>query len=184
MYFCNPILGNMERDNEFLIPVSGLALGVHEYQFNINDEFFADMDYSEVKQGRVTVSLNVVREETMMTLNFHIEGKVRVPCDRCGDEFDISIQSEQVFCIKLGAEEIEESDDVVVVPAEEHAYDIRSLVYEYIILSIPMHRTHPEGECNPEALALLSHDPETDSEEETGVDPRWAALKDLKIEDN
>ena len=183
MYFCNPILGNMERDNEFLIPVSGLALGVHEYQFNINDEFFADMDYSEVKQGRVTVSLNVVREETMMTLNFHIEGKVRVPCDRCGDEFDISIQSEQVFCIKLGAEEIEESDDVVVVPAEEHAYDIRSLIYEYIILSIPIYRVHPEGECNPEVLAMLSHDEEP-SDEEVATDPRWAALKDVKLEDN
>jgi len=174
----------MERENEFLIPVSGLALGVHDYTFDINDDFFADMDYSEVKKGEVTVSLNIVREESMMTLNFAIDGKVLVPCDRCGDEFYIPIQSEQVFCIKFGAEEIEESDDVVVVPAEEHAYDIRSLVYEYIILSIPMHRVHPDGECNPEALALLSNDPEPEKEEEAGMDPRWAALKDLKIEDN
>ena len=175
----------MEKENEFFIPVSGLALGVHDFRFDINDDFFADMDYSEVKQGHVTVSLEVVREEMMLTLNFHIEGEVRVPCDRCGDEFNIPIQSEQVFCIKLGAEEVEESDDVVVVPAEEHAYDIRSLVYEYIILSIPMHRVHPEGECNPEALALLSHDPEPIAEEEEStMDPRWAALKDLKIEDN
>ncbi len=174
----------MERENEFLIPVSGLALGVHDYKFDINDDFFADMDYSEVKKGEVTVSLNIVREESMMTLNFAIDGKVLVPCDRCGDEFYIPIQSEQVFCIKFGAEEIEESDDVVVVPAEEHAYDIRSLVYEYIILSIPMHRVHPDGECNPEALALLSNDPEPETEEEADMDPRWAALKDLKIEDN
>ncbi|MCR5013519.1 MAG: DUF177 domain-containing protein [Bacteroidales bacterium] len=167
-----------------MIPVSGLALGVHDYKFDINDDFFADMDYSEVKKGEVTVSLNIVREESMMTLNFAIDGKVLVPCDRCGDEFYIPIQSEQVFCIKFGAEEIEESDDVVVVPAEEHAYDIRSLVYEYIILSIPMHRVHPDGECNPEALALLSNDPEPETEEEADMDPRWAALKDLKIEDN
>lgn len=174
----------MEKGNEFLIPVSGLGIGVHDYQFDINDEFFADKEYSEVKQGNVTVKLTVVREETMMTLNFHIEGKVLVPCDRCGDEFYIPIQSEQVFCIKLGADEVEESDDVVVVPAEEHAFDIRSLVYEYIILSIPIHRVHPEGECNPEALALLSHDEEPSEESDETLDPRWAALKDLKIEDN
>jgi len=175
----------MEKENEFLIPVSGLALGVHHFRFDINDDFFADMDYSEVKQGQVTVSLEVVREETVLNMTFHIEGTVRVPCDRCGDEFDIPIQNEQVFCIKLGAEEVEESDDVVVVPAEEHAYDIRSLIYEYIILSIPMHRVHPDGECNPEALALLSNDSEPDSDnEEDTMDPRWAALKDLKIEDN
>ena len=168
-----------------MIPVSGLALGVHNYKFDINDAFFADLDYSEVKQGQVTVDLEAIKEELMITLNFHIEGKVLVPCDRCADEFYIPIQSEQVFYIKLGAEEVEESDDVVVVPAEEHAYDIRSLVYEYIILSIPIHRVHPEGECNPQVLALLSHDEEQPVEEQAvETDPRWAALKGLKIEDN
>ncbi len=174
----------MEKENEFLIPVSGLALGTHDFRFDIKDDFFADMDYSEVKQGMVTVDLEVLREELMMTLNFHLEGKVLVPCDRCADEFYIPIQSEQVFYIKLGAEEVEESDDVVVVPAEEHAYDVRSLIYEYIILSIPMHRVHPEGECNPQVLAMLSHDEEPAEEEEAETDPRWAALKDVKIEDN
>ena len=173
----------MEKDNEFLIPVSGLALGVHSFKFDIKDDFFADMDYSEVKQADVTVDLEVLREELMMTLNFHLEGKVLVPCDRCADEFYIPIQSEQVFYIKFGAEGVEESDDVVVVPAEEHAYDIRSLIYEYIILSIPIHRVHPEGECNPQVLAMLSHDEEP-TDEETGTDPRWAALKDVKLEDN
>ena len=174
----------MEKENEFLIPVSGLALGVHEFTFDINDDFFADMDYSEVKQGKVTVELEVLREELMLTLSFHVKGQVRVPCDRCADEFDIPIQSEQVFYIKLGAEEVEESDDVAVVPAEEHAYDVRSLIYEYIILSIPMHRVHPEGECNPQVLALLSHDEEPSEEKEVETDPRWAALKNVKIEDN
>lgn len=174
----------MEKENEFLIPVSGLALGTHDFRFDIKDDFFANMDYSEVKQGMVTVDLEVLREELMMTLNFHLEGKVLVPCDRCADEFYIPIQSEQVFYIKLGAEEVEESDDVVVVPAEEHAYDVRSLIYEYIILSIPMHRVHPEGECNPQVLAMLSHDEEPAEEEEAETDPRWAALKDVKIEDN
>ena len=178
-----PDLGVMEKDNEFLIPVSGLALGVHDFKFDIKDDFFADLDYSEVKHGEVTVDLNIVREELMMTLNFLINGKVRVVCDRCADEFDIPIQSEQVFFIKLGSDEVEESDDVAVVPADQHAYDIRSLIYEYIILAIPIYRVHPEGQCNPEVLALLSHDEEPD-DDETVVDPRWAALKDARIEDN
>ena len=173
----------MEKKNEFLIPVSGLALGQHAYEYEINDDFFAGMDYSEVQQGKVSVNLDIDRQETMLTLHFDLKGFVRVPCDRCADEFYIPIQSEQVFYIKFGAEGVEESDDVVVVPAEEHAYDIRSLIYEYIILSIPIHRVHPEGECNPQVLAMLSHDEEP-TDEETATDPRWAALKDVKLEDN
>ena len=173
----------MEKDNEFLIPVSGLALGVHSFKFDIKDDFFARFEYSEVKQGQVAVNLEVEREELMMTLSFQLEGKVLVACDRCADDFYIPIQGEQVFYIKFGADEAEESDDVAVVPAEEHAYDVSSLIYEYIILAIPMHRVHPEGECNPKVIAMLSHDEEP-SDEECSIDPRWAALKDVKIEEN
>ena len=174
----------MEKENEYRIPISGLALGQHTFHYVIKDEFFAGMDYSEVQQGDVLVDLDIEREEYMMTLTFHINGKVLVPCDRCADEFYIPIQNDQVFFIKLGNEPIDEADDVVALSPDEHDFDLSSLIYEFIILSIPMHRVHPEGECNPEVLALLSHDEEPVEDEEVETDPRWAALKDLTIEDN
>ena len=173
----------MEKNNEFLIPVSGLALGSHSYQFEINDGFFAEREYSEIQQGKVTVSLDVDRQETMLTLTFGIKGEVRVVCDRCADEFDQPIEDERVFFVKLGAENAEESDDVAVVPADLNEFDVSDLVYEYIILAVPMHRVHPEGQCNPEVIALLmEQNAPTDTEEET-IDPRWAALKDINLND-
>ncbi len=171
----------MEKKNEFLIPVSGLALGSHSYQYEINDGFFAGMDYSEVQQGKVR--LDIDRQETMLTLHFDLTGTVRVPCDRCADEFDLPIESQQQFFIKLGTENAEESDDVVVVSPDLNEYDIRPLVYEYIILAIPMHRVHPEGQCNPAVIAMLNRE-EMPAEEETDtIDPRWAALKDIDLND-
>ena len=174
----------MEKKNEFLIPVSGLALGQHAYQFEINDDFFAGMDYSEVQQGKVSVKLDIDRQETMLTLHFDLKGSVRVPCDRCADEFDLPIESQQEFFVKLGTENAEESDDVAVVSAETSEYDIRPLVYEYIILAIPMHRVHPDGQCNPEVIAMLNRE-EVEPEEEASdtIDPRWAALKDINLND-
>ena len=174
----------MEKKNEFLIPVSGLALGQHAYEYEINDDFFAGMDYSEVQQGKVSVKLDIDRQETMLTLHFDIEGSVRVPCDRCADEFDLPIESSQEFFLKLGTENAQESDDVAVVSAETSEYDIRPLVYEYIILAIPMHRVHPEGQCNPEVIAMLNRE-EVEPEEEASdtIDPRWAALKDINLND-
>ena len=174
----------MEKKNEFLIPVSGLALGSHTYQYEINDDFFAGMDYSEVQQGRVTVKLDIDRQETMLTLHFDLKGTVRVPCDRCADEFDQPIESQQQFFLKLGTENAEESDEVAVVSPDLNEYDIRPLVYEYIILAIPMHRVHPEGQCNPEVLAMLNPEEVPADEEEAGtIDPRWAALKDIDLND-
>ena len=173
----------MERKNEFLIPVSGLSLGSHSYQFEINDDFFAERDYSEIQQGKVNVTLEVDRQETMLTLHFDIAGAVRVPCDRCADEFDLPIEDERSFFIKLATENAEESDDVVVVPAEQSDYDISSLIYEYIILAVPMHRVHPEGQCNPEVLAMLTAAEEVSAKENDDIDPRWAALKDINLDD-
>jgi uncharacterized metal-binding protein YceD (DUF177 family) len=184
-YFCSPIFRQMEKKNEFLIPVSGLALGSHAYQYEINDDFFAGMDYSEVQQGRVTVKLDIDRQETMLTLHFDLKGTVRVPCDRCADEFDQPIESQQQFFLKLGTENAEESDEVAVVSPDLNEYDIRPLVYEYIILAIPMHRVHPEGSCNPEVLAMLNQEVVAEAEEDDTdtIDPRWAALKDIKLND-
>ena len=173
----------MVKNNEFLIPVSGLALGRHSYQFEIDDHFFAEREYSEIQQGRVEVTLDIDRQETLMTLKFGIEGTVQVVCDRCADEFDLPISDEREFYLKLGTENAEESDDVEVVPAEQATYDVSSLVYEYIILAVPMHRVHPDGQCNPEVMAMLTAEPaarETTDE----VDPRWAALKDIKLEND
>ena len=174
----------MEKKNEFLIPVSGLALGSHSFRYEINDDFFGSREYSEVQQGKVDVTLDVDRQETMMTLTFGIKGTVRVACDRCADEFDLPIEDERVFYIKMSTENAEEADDVAVVPAEQHDFDISSLIYEFIILAIPMHRVHPEGECNPEVIAMLSAEEPLVEPEEITIDPRWAALKDIKIEDN
>ena len=175
----------MEKKNEFLIPVSGLALGSHSYQFEINDGFFAEREYSEIQQGRVSVSLDIDRQETLMVLHFGIEGTVRVACDRCADEFDLPIRDEREFFLKLGTENAQESDDVEVVPADQADYDISSLVYEFIILAVPMHRVHPEGQCNPEVMAMLTAEaPVEEAQEENEMDPRWAALKDIKLEDS
>ncbi len=175
----------MEKKNEFLIPVRGLALGSHSFEYEIGNDFFAGMDYSEVKQGKVSVKLDVDRQETMLTLHFDLKGSVRVPCDRCADEFDLPIRDEREFFLKLGTENAQESDDVAVVTPDQNEYDIRPLVYEYIILAIPMHRVHPDGQCNPEVLAMLNQEVAAEEEDEASdaIDPRWAALKDIDLND-
>lgn len=172
----------MEKENEYLIPVNGLALGNHSYHFDVKDGFFDGMDYSEIQKGNVSVDLAIDKTELMMTLRFALQGVVRVPCDRCADEFDIAIESHPVFFVKFGPEPAEESDDVVVVPADQHDFDIRSLIYEYIILAIPMHRVHPEGACNQEVLQMLAQEAEAPEQSDEVTDPRWAALQNVKLD--
>ena len=113
-----------------------------------------------------------------MTFNF--EGTVFIPCDRCNDEYEQSIENEVVIYLKYGHEYEEESDDVIVIPSEEGEFDVASLIYEYIILSLPIHRVHQDvSECNQEIIQYLVNTSNQIVEDEE-IDPRWKCLEELK----
>ena len=78
-------------------------MGRHSYHFEVRDAFFEGMDYSEIQQGNVAIDLDVEKTELMMTLNFALQGTVRVACDRCADEFDMAIENRPVFFVKFGS---------------------------------------------------------------------------------
>lgn len=168
---------------EYIIPVGGLAVGEHEYDYVVDNEFFNSIGYSEVEEGKVNVHVALSKESKAMTFAFAFEGEVKVACDRCGDDYMQKIEGEQVLYLKYGTEYCEESDDVIVIPTDQREFDIHTLVYEYIMLALPIRCVHPDDEngnstCNPEAIEVLNRIQAGNS-----VDPRWKALENLKNED-
>ena len=77
-----------------------------------------------------------------------------------------------------------DDDDVAYLPAEQGSFDVSELIYEYIILSVPMHRVHPEGQCNPKVMEMLSQGLHDEGDADEAIDPRWAALKDMKLDED
>ncbi|MBS4056025.1 MAG: DUF177 domain-containing protein [Bacteroidetes bacterium] len=172
----------MNYFREFLLPIGGLGLGSQEFDFDLGKEFFVHTLDSEISDGRVKVNLKLNKQEGMIELLFAIKGEVVVPCDRCMDDCNQAIDGEYRLILKHGEQFQEESDEVIILPVDQHQFDISALLYEYIVLLIPMKRIHPEDEdgrsmCNPEVLKKLqahstAHDP----------DPRWDILKNIKTE--
>ncbi|MBZ0242329.1 MAG: DUF177 domain-containing protein, partial [Bacteroidales bacterium] len=75
---------------------------------------------------------------------------------------------------------LEESEEVIVIPADQHQYDSSHLLYEYIMLLLPLRKVHPDDEngnnlCNPEVIEKLNWHQAT-----TVIDSRWEVLKKLK----
>ena len=166
-----------------------------EYKYQLDNQFFLDLDAPEVQKGQVNVTLKVRKTSGVYQLNFHTEGKVVVICDRCLDEMDQPIETEDQLKVKLGAE-YSEMEDIVVIPEEEGYINVAWFIYEFIALSIPMKHVHAPGKCNKEMVDKLSKhlrtvkDEEDDDfegmedveEEPREIDPRWNELK--KILDN
>ena len=171
---------------------------VCEYEYQLDNQFFTDLDASEVQKGNVAVKLRVKKTSGIYQLDFHTEGVVTVLCDRCLDEMDQSVESNDRLKVKLGTE-YTEIDDIVVVPEEEGYINVAWFIYEFIALSIPMKHVHAPGKCNKGMVSKLSRHlrtsadeedeemfdsliGEADEEETREIDPRWNELK--KILDN
>ena len=167
-----------------------------EYQYQLDNAFFLDLDAPEVQKGQVNVTLKVRKTSGVYQLDFQTEGEVVVICDRCLDEMEQPIETTDRLKVKLGAEYSEE-DDMVIVPEEEGYINVAWFIYEFIALSIPMKHVHAPGKCNKDMVTKLSKhlrvsgDEEDDSDDDflmesadepQEIDPRWNELK--KILDN
>jgi uncharacterized protein len=172
----------VNRLKEYNIQFVGLEPGIHQFEFEVNDSFFEHFEFSQIQQGEVHVTVSLEKMERMMVFNISFVGDVMVTCDRCTNEFKLAISDEQRLIVKLGAEYIEESEDVVVIPETEYKFDLAPYIYEFIHLALPARLLHPDDElgnstCDPDMLRLLEKLAPAES-----VDPRWEALRKLNNE--
>ena len=176
----------MKHNREFEIAWLGLKIGEHVYNFSIDNAFMEEHGAPpELRNWDAEVKLRFNRQQNFFRLHFDISGTVTVPCDRCGDDFLLNLWDEFDLLVKLtggdddGAETDDEAD-VAFIPRSETVIDISSWIYEFVMLSVPLHKLHPDNSCNPEALKLLN---QLSATEETPEHDIWKGLKNIKIAD-
>ena len=167
---------------QFRIDLKGLTDEDTALTYDLDDLFFAALDGSELQHGALHVSVSIRKATGFFELLMRTEGTVTVTCDRCLDDMEQPIEAEQRLIVKLGADSSEE-DDVITVPEDEGILDTSWLIYESIVLAIPVKHVHAPGKCNPamsKVLEELSADRSSGVESGEAIDPRWSALLKLK----
>ena len=167
---------------QFKIDLKNQKDEVRTLDFDLDNQFFSALDGSEVKQGALHVSVSIRKMTGFYELLFHTEGTVTVTCDRCLDDMPQPIEAENRLVVKLGAAYSEE-DDVITVSEDEGILDTAWLIYEFIVLAIPIKHVHAPGKCNPamsQVLEELSADRSSDEASDQPIDPRWSELLKLK----
>ena len=164
------------------IDLKGLKEEETSLEFNLDDSFFGALDSAEVKKGSLHVSVSIRKATGFFEFNFHTNGIIIIPCDRCLDEMEQPVETDNRLIVKLGNDYSEE-DDIIVVPENEGILDMAWIIYEFVALVIPIRHVHAPGKCNPamtEALEELSADRSSDVESNQPVDPRWEKLLKFK----
>ena len=173
----------MKPLQQYRIPFTGLKSGKHQFEFDIDEKFFNEFEYSLVKSGNLKIELELDKQETMLILNFVIKGEVFLSCDVCLAQYATPVDVKERQIAKFGEKDPEEeAEDIIFLPKQDHEIDISNLVYEYLNLAVPyINRCDDPGNlefCDKamiEKLKKLSY-----KEEETSVDPRWDALNKIK----
>ena len=175
-----------------------------EMTFTLDNQFFAALDGPEVQKGNLTVQLDVRRTSGLYILRFHTEGVIQIPCDRCLEDMDLPISTDDELRVKM-ADAYNDENEIIEIDENEGFLNIAWFLYEFIALNIPMKHVHEPGQCNEAMVDELrkhlctsalddeeddddydvdsdgSFEPD-DDDDDRPIDPRWNELK--KILDN
>lgn len=202
----------MKARKAYHIPFVGLKLGFHDFEFEIKDAFFEEVEYSIIQRGVVHVHLKLEKKETMLIGDFSISGKVFTTCDRCNESLELPVKGQFKLIFKFGTE-LSDDENLHVLHPDAYELELFDIIYEFITVSLPSRKVHKVGECNEEMIHLISKysaiaeesesedwdDEDWDDEEDWDddeedwddddpddndpIDPRWKVLKKVKIED-
>ena len=170
-------------NNEFIIPLNGLAAGKNAFSWQADREFFVNFENAEVLDAQLDIDAFVEKSGRYVGVDCEVDGHVTVECDRCLEDLDLPVEVDIRLSVKYGDEESSEEHqegerEIVFVPEGDAEFDMSQIVYDYVCLSLPMQRHHEEGDCNEEALRHLSGNK---GEEAPGTDENnpFAALKGM-----
>lgn len=119
----------------FVISIRGLKDGRSHFSWHADGEFFGTFENSEIEDADLQIEVDVDNLETSTEVECSIDGTVTVVCDRCLEPLTLPVHTSF---------------------SKDDGLDLNQDIYDYVCISLPMQRVHPDGECNPEAVKYLN----------------------------
>lgn len=163
----NRTLGKLR---EFNVDLASLRDGHYEEDYRIGRQFFEDMENCDVLGADVEVHLDIEVRHESYDCRFHFAGRMEVPCDRCLDPVEVPVDTDYHVVVRYGEEYDDSQEDLLVLPWQETSLNVAGIIYDTLLLAIPLRCVHPEGECNSEMSGYLrahgaDDDTDTDGDE-------------------
>ena len=124
----------------FVVNLTSLAPGRNRFEWHAGAEFFEAFGNADILDADLEVTAYVVCHGLTAEVECEIAGSVTVACDRCLEDLVIPVET------SFGESYTPEGGEL----------DLSQDVYDYVCISLPLQRMHPEGECNQETTKYLS----------------------------
>ncbi len=130
----------------FEIDIIALKLGSHFYTFLLDNEFFAYFKEHQngfIEKADCNAEVILEKNELLIRATYIINGTVELICDRSLDEFDYEIDVKEAILYKYSEEERELTEEIVLITHRTPSINVGELLYEFLMLDIPMKKLHP-----------------------------------------
>ena len=106
----------MKSITKHKIEFAGLKVGKHQFNFELNKEFFENFSFFDFNNIDLCVDVDLTKKSTLLELNFHVKGSVNVNCDMTNEPFDMPFNKEDFLVVKFGQEYNDEDNEILVLP--------------------------------------------------------------------
>ncbi len=162
----------------FTFKISDIPMGKSESEIEFSGE---DVGLEEVPFNEGYLELDIERFHDSVKVDFLVEGKAVLVCDRSLEVFDypISRSYSVLFRAEHTADEEDEFTAARKLDLNKNKIDITDVVRETILLEIPIKKLHPrflDEDGNPTTFEIdFGGDDQPDTD-----DSRWDALKKIQ----
>lgn len=169
----------------FQIPILGLELGHHSYQYTCNNNFFTSFETTLVDKGEFEVRLELEKMADNIEMIFFISGVLLTDCDRCTAAIRLPIAGEAQLVLKYGEKESDDNE-IVFITRDRDSYNVADFIHESIELLLPFSNTYECEKddpmpCDFKVLDLLKEQAKNIKTIKT-ENPVWDSLKDLNLD--
>ncbi len=174
--------------SKYDINIQGLEEKVHTFEFEGDERFFGAFEQSFITSGHFKAIVRLNKNSAFIQLNFDIRAVLELTCDRSLELFDEEVQVSEKYIYKFGDRYEEISDEIEMIPYGADTINIAQHIYDFIGISLPMKKLHPRfrnEDIDEDGLLVYTSEKEQEPIEELieqNIDPRWAALSKLRIE--
>ncbi len=172
----------MDKLRNYDVSFSGLKNGKHTFHFEIDKAFFQLFDTEqEFFDPKILAEVLMDKHSTFLEFFINTKGDIGLNCDITDQPFRHRIENEIKVLVKFGEEYDDSDEEVIQIPMQDHAFNVAQLIYEDVVLSVPMKKISPNvSDKDLEILEKFSPKQEEETTENEESDPRWDALKKLK----
>ena len=176
----------MEGWKELVLSLPGLPEGVTEIKTTVSTEFFTQFEQSPIGEASFDVQVVFDKKPGVFILDIYADGWYEADCDRCLESIHVPSKANyKYFFNHKNMEGESDIEDVFILDEGAVEIDLRPLVYESIVLSLPMINVYDcekddQAPCDKKVLEMLQDE---DDSEKKSTNPLWDVLKNINFEE-